>query len=406
MSYTYEPPNRGAHFYVHLTRICDVVCDHCMYSSDGSNTSGARMRLEDVDIELALQYIIDSTPAKITISGGGEPFLELDSLLQLLQKAHCPYIEIDTAANWAGASEVTKRILKQICSASRRNPSSPRLIIRASIDKFHMTAFNPVPLEAYVNLVHAWLPFRDHIELGFRGLILEDDRSVEALADALGGGISSRDSCNKVISLPGHVTLPVTFNVLRFTGKGSQLQKKLADRTLSLQQYFAPFEDSPERLVLSRAINDAVKAKYYPYDGVSITLDYDGSLHVFTATAPDRRCNIRTHTFAESLKWFYGDPITRVLLSEGPYWLCETLQPVAPSLVADALRRNDVCSLVETLLSDARICGFVTAIALKALINSGLANPLTRHVILDQLQAASFADLQLEAIQALGRDLQ
>jgi hypothetical protein len=402
--YVDQPLYQGAHFYVHLTGICDVACQHCMYSSDQSNRHHGRMRLDDSDIELTLRYVSDSLPVKMTISGGGEPFLELNHLLHLIQSAQCQHIELITAANWARSPESAKSALSKVSQAARSNPCSPEVMIRASVDQFHMDAPNPVPIEAYVNLVRAWIDHSDSLQLGFRGLLLQGDCSIDLLAQALGGTLQQFDSWNKVIRLSNDVLLPVTLNVLRFSGKGEQYENHLASSTVPFHQYFAPFEEGPKKLLLGRTINDAIKRNYYPVDGLSITLNYDGSLYIFTATAPDHRCNIRTHAFRESVDWFYQDPITRVLMLEGPYWLCDTMRHVDPVCVDRAIRANDVCSIVDTLLSDASARAFVTAIALKELFSRGAIKEGQHSNMLRAVEELSISELRQSAADAFRRN--
>jgi hypothetical protein len=400
ITYSEGPVYKGAHFYIQLTGICDVACSHCMYSSDQSQRHSGPMRLDDADVELALRYVAESSPNKISISGGGEPFLELKHLLRIVEAAQCQYIELITAANWARSQDSAKSILLKISDAARSNPRSPEVMIRASIDLFHLTAPNPVPLQAYVNLTHAWIEHGDSLQLGFRGLLLEGDRSVDLLADALGGILEPQDSWNKVIRLSNDVILPVTLNVLRFSGKGEQYRSEMAHRTMALRQYFAAFEEAPNRLLLGRAINDAIKRTYYSVGGISITLDFDGSLYIFTATAPDRRCNIRTHTFRESVDWFYRDPITRVLMAEGPYWLCEVVRDIDNSLADRAIQANDVCSMVDTLLSDEVGRAFATAVALKTLLSRGEVTGFEQVRLVAAINELPMAALKESAIEA------
>lgn len=399
--YAEEPPHHGAHFYVHLTAICDVGCSHCMYSSNFLKPTGISAHLDATDIHRTLRYIADSRPAKVTITGGGEPFLELRNMLYLIRESRCEYLELITSANWARSKESATRILAQVRDAVDKNHEKPRIIIRSSIDVFHLSAHNPVPLEAYLNLVRAWLDHRNRIDLGFRGLLLEGDESVQQLARSLKADLCTVDSWNQYMLLPNGLKLPVTYNVMRFIGNGKQFRADLSGRTVSFATYFSSFESAPSKLLLGRVVNDAINAKYYPFDGVSITLDYDGTLYIFTATAPDRRCSIRTHDFEQSLRWFYADPITRTLLTEGPYWLCDVLRPVVPKLVETALETNDMCSLVETLLTDPRIRAFATVVALKFLLSSCKAHLLEGHSFFEQLEDATLHDLQQEAVKAL-----
>lgn len=368
LAYRQAPIIRGAHFYVHLTGICDVACTHCMYSSDASTSRNGITHLDDEDVEMALRYVADSTPMKLTISGGGEPFLQLRRLLHIVRNAHAPYVEAITAGNWARTGEHAAAVVQQLRDAIDANPAIQEFVLRVSIDRFHVTAPNAVPWEAYSHIVSAWRASGEKMSLGFRGLLIDGDETVERLAKQLGGALREVDSWNKQIELPSGVSLPVTLNVFRFSGKGISYAEAFALKTLPMKTYYAPFEESSRRLVLGRAINDAIKGRYFPVEGLSITLDFDGSLYIFTGTAPDRRAHIRTHSFAESVAWFYRDPITRVLLSDGLYWLCDTVALVDPELVDSTIAINDVCVVVDALLRDDVLRAFATVMAIRELV--------------------------------------
>jgi hypothetical protein len=401
IAYRSEPPRRGAHLYVHLTAICDVACHHCMYSSDRSAPDGASKRLDLGEIDRTLYFIEDSRPAKVTISGGGEPFLEFRNLLRLVESAKCDYLELITSARWARKPQSASRILEKIWDAVGSNPACPKVMLRASIDDFHLTAPTPVPLDAYSNLVCAWLNYRDRINLGFRSLLVDGDSSVNLLAEKLGAQVQEVNSWNKRIHLANGVSVPVTYNVLRFIGKGTQLREKFSGVTSSVNEYFAPFEVAPTKLILSRAVNDAINASYFPHEGISITINYDGFFYIFTATSPDRRCHIRAHNFETSLEWFYSDPLTRVLLAEGSYWLCDAIRPVAPAFVAEALMSNDISTLVERLLGNSCIRAFATIAALKHLFSVGEAWSTKDDPLVEYIRNTNMSLIQQATIEAL-----
>jgi len=122
LQYNTERIYKGAHAYIHLTGVCKVACEHCMYSSDYT----ARLpkpSLNSLEVDLANKYINDSGSQKLTISGGGEPFLKLNALLSLISKSFVPHIEIDTAGDWAISANKTVKILSSLSKALEEIPA-------------------------------------------------------------------------------------------------------------------------------------------------------------------------------------------------------------------------------------------------------------------------------------------
>jgi len=82
--YTGEVPDYGSSFFVHLSELCPVGCLHCMYSSTMQPKS-AQTELSDVELVDIAGFINETRSAKLNITGGGEPFLRFNGILQLLR---------------------------------------------------------------------------------------------------------------------------------------------------------------------------------------------------------------------------------------------------------------------------------------------------------------------------------
>jgi len=371
LQYNTERIYKGAHAYIHLTGVCKVACEHCMYSSDYT----ARLpkpSLNSLEVDLANKYINDSGSQKLTISGGGEPFLKLNALLSLISKSFVPHIEIDTAGDWAISANKTVKILSSLSKALEENPNKPVLVLRISADKFHsVIAKNPVSISNYANIIRYWSEQEWGFKLALRGLLLEDDETSILIARAVLGNLEKVNDWNKLLVLPNGKTIPFTFNVLRFTGKGVNYVNSYSAKTIPMLDYYRPFHDENDNLVLGMAINDAVDGSYYKIKGLSITIDYDGSLFIYTATAPDMRANLVTHNFVQSIDHFYRDPITHVLLSDGLYSLLRLVAEIDEGIVTKSLQQNDMTAVVASLLSNENVLLYATLRSVQMLIKAG-----------------------------------
>jgi hypothetical protein len=345
-------PTHGSSFFIHLSELCPVACEHCMYSSDLSPKS-VQDSLSKDDLDVAISYIDDSRSEKLNITGGGEPFLKFAHILRLVEAVRVPVVEIVTAGYWAKTEQRAQSVLHQLAQARRRNPSIVELRLRLSLDRYHVEAPRPVPLSYYANVARAWASAPDGLGLGYRSIQPDRGNLDRRLADSLGGRIEVADDWNHRLVMPDGRTIPITFNVMRFSGKASDLaeDEELRGRTKDIREYYKPFETGPGRLNLATAVNDAIRGTYAASTGAAITLNSDGLLWIFCGTSPDRKLMLGQTTFQSSMRHFFRDPITRFLVEDGVWALADLVAVLDPPVHAAALHKNDMAFLVEDLLA-------------------------------------------------------
>ncbi|MBZ5762105.1 4Fe-4S cluster-binding domain-containing protein [Rhizobium sp. VS19-DR104.2] len=375
-------PFSGSSFFIHLSELCPVACEHCMYSSDLTSKS-LKDALDKEDLEDALCFIDESHSQKLNITGGGEPFLKFGNILRLVEAAKVPVIEIVTAGHWAKTQQRATTVLRQLGEAGQRNGELRELRLRLSLDRYHVGAPRPVLLEYYANAARAWASNSEFIGLGFRSI--QPDRGVldAALAQLLGGHTEVVNDWNHVIVFGDNKRLPITFNVMRFSGKAEDLHdsEELSTNSMTIKEYYTPFERAPGRLNLATTVNDAIKSTYTVSEGVAITLNSDGTYWIFSGTSPERKLKLGTLSFQESVAYFFEDPITRFLVDDGIWALAEMVKRLDLALHDRAFLKNDVAFLVEDLLANARIRLAVTVWILKRMIDRGDAGGSSLPII-------------------------
>lgn len=351
-SFATPEPTHGSSFFIHLSELCPVACRHCMYSSDLSPKS-VQDALSKDDLDVAIGYINESRSEKLNITGGGEPFLKFSHILRLVEAVRVPIVEIVTAGYWAKTEQRALSVLRQLEQARSRNPSIVELRLRLSLDRYHVDAPRPVSLSCYANVARAWASVGAGIGLGYRSI--QPDRGIldRRLADILDGRIEVVDDWNHRLVMSDGRRVPITFNVMRFSGKASDLAEDegLRAGTKGIREYYKPFETGPGRLNLATAVNDAIRGIYAASSGAAITLNSDGLLWIFCGTAPDRKLMLGQETFQSSMRHFFKDPITRFLVEDGVWALADMVAVLDPPAHAAALGKNDVAFLVEDLLA-------------------------------------------------------
>jgi hypothetical protein len=358
-------PSTGSSFFIHLSELCPVACEHCMYSSDLERKS-AKDSLEPDELEAAIEFINSSRSEKLNITGGGEPFLKLPSILRLLETVKVPRIEIVTAGYWAKTEQAARRMLARLTAARRRNPTDPELLLRLSIDRYHLTAPKPVLIEHYGNVAKAWGDEPGDMALGFRGIQPDRDHVDRLLADEVGGELVVVDDWNRRLVLPNGRSAPITFNVFRASGKASRLieRSELSSQSKTIREYYGPFENREGQLVLATTVNDAIRGRYTDTGGLAVTMNSDGRFWIFCGTAPDRQLVLGQATFPEAISYFFQDPLTRLLVDDGVWTLADVVAELDPAACRVAIAKNDVASLVDDLLARPEVRLAVTLVAM------------------------------------------
>lgn len=382
-------PTRGSSFFIHLSELCPVACEHCMYSSDLERKSD-KIALSKSELEDAIRFISESSSQKLNITGGGEPFLKFSSILRLLETVEVPRIEIVTAGHWAMTAKRTARIMRQIDEARARNPVNPDLLLRLSIDRYHINAPRPVRIEYYGNVLRCWAETRPNYAVGLRSIQPDMGTVDRMIAEEIGAGIGVVDDWNRRLLLPDGREIPLTFNVFRRSGKALQLSEDHSGATKTIREYYGPFESRPGNLSLATAVNDAIRGEYANSTGVAVTLNSDGTFWIFCGTAPDRKLLLKKQSFAEAVAYFFDDPITHLLVEEGIWSLSDLVMEMAPKTHEAALAKNDSASLVDDLLAPDDVRLAVTLIAAHQQVTRNRATVDAEHPLAGMLSDPSF----------------
>ncbi len=375
----------GSSFFINLTSICPVACVHCMYSSNLTPKT-VRDSFDKEELSEVIKFFNESQSEKLSISGGGEPFLKFNSIVRIVSQVKTPMIELLTSGNWAKTQARAASVFRTLSEAANQNPYAPKVSIRLSIDRYHIEAPRGVPLQNYANAARAWAEADRRIGLGYRSLN-EDWNDVDVgLAQMLSASLVDINDWNRRIVLPDGTAIPFTYNVLRLSGAAAELKQRITPQKRA-QDHYKTFEGKDGRLSLATMVNDSVNGKYIESSGLSITLDSDGQYWIFCGTAPDRKLRFGTLGFQESVRYFMRDPISQFLIEEGVWRLADLVRDVDPNLCDDVLAMNDTTFMVDELLKDADTRLKVTLSVLKEQQKRGTV----RIIEPDALQAAKAA---------------
>jgi hypothetical protein len=360
-------PVRGGHTYIHPTALCPVACQHCMYSS--SLEHKGKSWLTPSDGHKLSNTLREIAPAKITFSGGGEPFLKLSFCLDVIRKSSCGLIEFVTAANWANSLAHTTATLTKIAEALSPNQ---RGLIRVSVDSFHWDAPRLVAFKNYANVIEAFkTPFiKSRLDLAFRSLLRERSMVEDRFISEMSAIVHQLNDWNSKLSFGQDFDFPITYNVMRFSGAASTNALVRFSDDLAATEYYQRFAGLPT-LGVANALNHA-SAGLYPSDtGLAFTFDYDCSYFIFGATPPDWRGDLEL-SFEENLRLFSLDPITQYAVLYGTEGAMKLMHGIDPEQVTRARVTEDVASLIPIAFANARERAAARLLAIGELARGGM----------------------------------
>ncbi len=350
-------PYSGGHAFVHPTALCPVACIHCMYSSTPEHTGRAWLTRSDIEALSNTLNIIE--PAKITFSGGGEPFLKLKQCISLMQRSTCSRIEYVTAPNWASTRQRAVSLLLRIAEGVG---SHQHASIRLSVDSFHWTAPRPVPFSNYLAVVDGFRrsEIRSRLELNFRGLLRERELVERRFIEEGGAAVEVLDEWNSILTFPDGLRTKLTYNVLRFSGAAATNGVARLSTDVGAIEYFQHYAGLPD-LNVAHSLNDASDGAYEPAAGAAFTFDSDGSYFIFGASPPDWRGTLSA-PFSDNLRLFNCDPLTYHSLEFGALRTANLMRSINAERVVRATSTEDIARLIPDLFTDevetavARLC--------------------------------------------------
>lgn len=365
-------PDHGSRFFFHVSELCPVECRHCMASAD-RNRKSAKDSLSPDELATAIGFIDASNSEQLDITGGGEPFLKPRSVFRLIENVRVPRIDLVTAGYWAKTPRAATRVLDRLVDAVRRNPHRPELLLRLSLDRYHLTAPHPVRIEHYGNIVRAWQSCSDTLSLGLRGIQPDMGHVDRLLCEETGADLVVVDEWQRALTLPGGQSVPMTFNPFRASGKAADLTERdeMRRRSSTIREYYGEYEHGPGDLVLATTVNDAIRGRYADTGGLNITMHSDGRFWIVSGTSPDRQLTLSDADFHGAIEYFFRDPITRLLVDDGVWALADIIREIDPDTVGAVIARNDVTSLVDDLLAGADLRLAVTIVALHRQLDEG-----------------------------------
>lgn len=164
---------------IFLTRYCNLNCEFCIYKSPLKQKETSREdEIDGMGIEKCIEFINRSNIGYLLISGGGEPFLRTEQVLNLIEQVNVKDIVIVSNGFWANNYERALEILTKIKEI--QNKHQKRIIIRISIDKWHFENLGENHIQNIINIYSEFFNNDKELKLKFH-TILSDNTIFDIL---------------------------------------------------------------------------------------------------------------------------------------------------------------------------------------------------------------------------------
>lgn len=124
-----------------VTSRCHIGCEHCMFSSSMTEGRLPTNTMTPQRVQALLKLVEESNTGYFLVSGGGEGFLELPLMYQIIEGSTADVTWMVSSGFWANTDDNARSILKNCYDAHLRgNIKKPHreTIIRISVDEHHV----------------------------------------------------------------------------------------------------------------------------------------------------------------------------------------------------------------------------------------------------------------------------
>jgi organic radical activating enzyme len=332
---------------VSFTRFCPVGCKFCFFSSSPAlKTKTVADALTNEGLEKFIQFANDSNLGYLLVSGGGEPFLELKHLLQVVERVKSDKIVLVTSGNWAKSSSAAANITKQVYEAFNKRTSPTKLVMRLSVDEEH--ARGGLGLHPAHNLISVfeknYLNEKD-FKLQFHTLF--DDPCIEQLFTELGDRLVSTgehrlrsdadtilkvNPAEKIIQLSSGLAIKIGYAKCFYSNiKVNLNDPEVIKRNLSVFDW-----DMTE----SEENNPSVVTNLDGRIGLDFWVNFNGNVTTWGNQVPDNIYNLYVDDYQDVVENSFSDPISLAYLEKGNPYREKIISEVNPIAVLRAKATN------------------------------------------------------------------
>lgn len=358
-----------ASLYVSLTDRCPVGCDGCFFASQmlkkNPDNTFTKERLKKL-----FAFTKKANIRTLTISGGGEPFLEMDAILEIIKKASCDELIIITSGFWAKNKTKAKKDIDLIYRTleetnkirAANGKEALKIGMRLSVDDFHS---KKVSFKSYENILNIFV--EDYFDLNNKKEFYFFIRSVigdETVDKFLSGMDTIEDVKKNTVS----IDKSLYYFKAKETGKVFEFKVRHVHKfnpDLNIDLYNVQKATINNKLFNDRYSKDrgykAVSPDGKVLFGATETFDKNslnwlmvanGVTELWASVSPDNIGNIDKEDHDALKERYFSDVITVALLEKGVDYIDSLVREVNPTALERAKAINIVDFYMRILLEE------------------------------------------------------
>jgi len=366
--------------YFWPTKYCPIGCEHCMFASPKPRDVDKGMILNNIAIDNFIKMSHEANLESLVVSGGGEPMMEVSSVLKLIENANYNYFEIITGAHWAASERLTREtfdvVQRAINNRRDKTGNTPNFSFRVSIDSYHQEVVKLPWIARMVDILRedaTRVPNEQKypdIKLFFRTLLVEDD-TVEQLAGLLGAELGDIENYVREMRFSddkskGVDTLSVFYKDMRFVGRAKDVD---ASKLMEFDQYFDSYARTDQDVRLGMTYLKP-GSKGETLDGINVFVTYDGTMMPYGGV-PDIKSNIYFESYQQFQARVLKDVVSRTLLFKGLDTVRRIAEEVDPQIMDRIRRKNWIASVADESLDTPEKRLYVTVRLLQKELEAG-----------------------------------
>jgi len=330
---------------VSLTKFCPVGCKFCFFSSPAIQKDKTIVDTFDSGgIAKFIQFANEANLGYLLVSGGGEPFIEREHLLKVVEEVQSDKIVLVTSGNWAKSKAGCNNFTQKIYEAFKRRKTPTELVIRLSVDLEHQ-AVGLNPAYFLISLFEENYLHEPAFKLQFHTLF--DDPCIDEILKKLESRIVSISEARcqsdantivkvnpaeKIIEFDSGLKLKIGYAKIFYSNVKVDLTKPgIIERNLSV---FMRDLNESEQNNPSKVVNTDGT------DGLDFWVNYNGNVTTWGNQSPDNLFNLYEDSYQDVVNGTFGDPISLYYLEKGDRYRDAIIKEVNPIAVIRAKATN------------------------------------------------------------------
>lgn len=321
-----------------ITKLCPAKCLNCFFKSNMQRDTvlPERSQFSDYGLERLIKFVNDSNNSYIQLSGGGEPMIRRDAVLEIVKRVKTDRIVIVTSGLWATSHDKAKEIIFELYEAYKTRKDNTIVVLRLSIDDFHQ---KPLGFDVLVRIVKVYQEYFQHTpNFQLRVHTIAGDPTLREFADIYGdcsvveSPVELMSDNNEVIKImPKQASLVFKDGYEVHVGIAklffSDLRMDLNSMTPEIQDALEVFEQD---MTESEYGNPSTITNTMGPLGLDFWMDYNGNVTTWGNQQLDQLYNIYCDDFKDIAQSTFDNVLSYSFVDKGFFYRERVIRDVNP----------------------------------------------------------------------------